>query len=212
MASVTWLAITAPAATRMNLLNRLPTGVWSLRSTAAPIRVDPRVMQHPRCGAGLVTDRRPWVMSPGGGSGGRRAAILATLSRLRAYRRQSAPSGAGLSRPHPPRLPASQLVNEQLGLPWDCHGPHGGQWPPDGPRTRQLPANRDIHAPVRDQMGRRVATPVADCRVATPGAGRPGRHHAGRRLPAGRWPGRQTKASAQAPPEIAWTRPRREPW
>jgi len=47
---VTWLAMTAPVATRMNLLNRLPTVVWSLRSIAAPIRVDPKVMQHPRCG------------------------------------------------------------------------------------------------------------------------------------------------------------------
>jgi hypothetical protein len=51
MVSVIWLAMTAPAATTMNLLNLLPTEVWSLRLTATPIRVDPKVMQHPRCGA-----------------------------------------------------------------------------------------------------------------------------------------------------------------
>jgi len=43
-------------------------------------------------------------------AGGLRAAILATLSRLRACRRQSAPSGARLSRPYPPRLPACRQV------------------------------------------------------------------------------------------------------
>jgi hypothetical protein len=51
---VIWLATTAPAATTMNLLNRLPTEVCSLRLTAALIRDDPTVMQHPHCGAGLL--------------------------------------------------------------------------------------------------------------------------------------------------------------
>jgi hypothetical protein len=47
MISVTWLATTAPHATSRNLLNRLPTSVWSLAFTAALIRDGPNVMRHP---------------------------------------------------------------------------------------------------------------------------------------------------------------------
>jgi hypothetical protein len=50
MVSVSWLAITAATATRMNLLNLLPTLVWSLLFTAALIRDGPNVMRRPRPG------------------------------------------------------------------------------------------------------------------------------------------------------------------
>jgi hypothetical protein len=51
--SVIWLAATAPHATSRNLLNRLPTVVWSLAFTVALIRDGPNVMRHP------VLRRRP---------------------------------------------------------------------------------------------------------------------------------------------------------
>src|SRR5262249_18285056 len=94
------LAITAPAATRTNLLNRLPTEVRSLRSMAAPIRVDPRVMQHPRCGGRSSAGRAVACGVPVAEAGGLRAANLATVSRLRAGRSQRGPSGAGLDGPY----------------------------------------------------------------------------------------------------------------
>jgi hypothetical protein len=69
--SVIWLAMTAPAATRTNRLNRLPTEVWSLRCMATPIRDDPKVMQ-----ASSLREAGPfgWPAAldcgdPGGGSG-----------------------------------------------------------------------------------------------------------------------------------------------
>src|SRR6516165_360191 len=63
MVSVTWLAMTAPVATRMNLLNRLPTSVWSLLFTAALIRDGPNVMRHPRPAGGRPTLARPAPLS-----------------------------------------------------------------------------------------------------------------------------------------------------
>src|SRR5215468_8982480 len=103
--------MTAPVATRMNLLNRLPTGVWSLRSIAAPIRVDPRIMQHPRCGAGRQV-AGPWLVGvPVAEAGGRRAANLATLSQLRACRSQSVRQRPAIYRPYLAR--ATRPIKEQ---------------------------------------------------------------------------------------------------
>jgi hypothetical protein len=50
MIRVTWLVMTAAAATTMNLLNRLPTVVWYLLFTAVTIRDDPNVMSILVCG------------------------------------------------------------------------------------------------------------------------------------------------------------------
>src|SRR5690348_13935651 len=114
----------------MNLLNRLPTGVLSLRSTAAPIRVDPRVMQHPRCGAGLLTDRRPWVMSPGGGSGrppgcdpGHAIAATCVPQAKRAVRGRAFPA---ISAQATRLSDGKRTLETPMGLAWPSRGPEAG--------------------------------------------------------------------------------------
>jgi hypothetical protein len=69
MVSVSWLVTTAAVATSTNLLNRLPTVVWSLLFTAVMIRDGPNVMRHPRPAGGRACLPQPTTLrceSPGG--------------------------------------------------------------------------------------------------------------------------------------------------
>src|SRR5689334_15730076 len=172
--------MTAPAATTMNLLNRLPTEVCSLRFTAAPIRDDPTVMQHPHCGAGLVTGRRPWVMSPGGGSGrppgcdpGHAIAAWCVPQAKRAVRGWAFPAISAQAT----RLSAGKRTLEPpMRLPWPARGP-GGRRP--GLRPGNCPQTATYKVLSVTTRAGRVATAWAAGRAAGP-AGGGGRQ---RRLP-----------------------------